>query len=119
MWENMNMGAYGWSVRGQYYRIAAFCIKCEACGFMRQISSTHLAGAGRTIRPPRGVCKPSSERVPHHNSDCLRLLEGFVSDVRVLRCLQDVLRKSEGTYICLSIRNSSQQTINGIDDKNC
>lgn len=66
MWGNMNMS--GWSVRGQYHRIAAFCIKCEACGFMRQISSTHLAGAGRTIRPPRGVCKPSSERVPHHNS---------------------------------------------------
>lgn len=67
MWGNMNTS--GWSVRGQYHRIAAFCIKCEACGFMRQISSTHLAGAGRTMRPPRGVCKPSSERVPHHNSD--------------------------------------------------
>lgn len=100
MWENVN-------TRAKHYQIVAFHMKCEACGFIGQDLSTHLVR--RTVRPPWWCLQALGWKCPSPRIwFCLRLLRGFVADVRVLRFLQDVLRKTTGMHMC------NQQTINVI-----
>lgn len=80
-----------------------FCIKCEAHGFLGQCLPTHLARP--TVSPPWWCLQALEWKGPSPRFWlCLRLLIGFVADVRVLRFLQDVLGKTEGMYASLSIK---------------
>lgn len=113
VWENMNTGGHNITSLLRFL-LNARCVAWldRVCQLIERNKQPDLQG---------GVCRPLSERVPHHGSDFgLRLLSGFFfffADVTAPQMSPCSLWKTEGTYLCFSTRTSSQHTTNGINDK--